>query len=220
MKRNNILVVCAHPDDETLGLGGTLALHSNDGSKIFVLIFTDGQFARNKTSEGIIERQAQAKKACAILGIKQVKFLNYEDQMLDKIPLVDLTSQIESIIKNFKPDIVYTHFWGDSNQDHRRLFEASLIAVRPVSNSKVRRFICFETPSSTEWGNDTFKPNLFVKINDTINKKINAVKQYKNELQQFPHPRSIEALTNRAHYWGSSSGVNYAEAFFIFREII
>jgi LmbE family N-acetylglucosaminyl deacetylase len=96
-KNENILVVCAHPDDETLGLGGTLALQALEGKKIFVLIFTDGQFGRDKSSKGIRQRQEQARKACSILGIERVEFLNYEDQKLDTVPLVELACQIESV---------------------------------------------------------------------------------------------------------------------------
>lgn len=214
-----ILVVCAHPDDETLGLGGTLALHAQKGNMVSVLVFADGQFGRDKTPKGIKDRQDQAKKACSILGLTEIKFLNYEDQKLDVISLVDLVFHIELAIKKLKPDTVYTHYWGDANQDHRKVFEASLIATRPTPTSTVKRFICFETPSSTEWGNNNFKPNLFIKIDQVINKKLRAVKQYKKEINSFPHPRSTDAIINRAHFWGSSVGVNYAEAFVTIREI-
>ena len=220
VRGQKILVVCAHPDDETLGLGGTLALHSKNGDKVFVLIFADGQFARDRTSRGIAYRQSQAKKACSILGIKELEFLNYEDQKLDIISLVELADKIETVIKKWKPDVIYTHYWGDVNQDHRKLFEATLIALRPTPSSKIRRFICFETPSSTEWGNSSFRPNLFVKIDNFLDKKLEALKQYKNEINPFPHPRSKNAIINRARYWGSSVGVKHAEAFVSLREIL
>lgn len=219
-KGEKILVICAHPDDETLGLGGTLALHAQNGSKVFVLIFADGQFGRDNTKKGIMIRQEQAKKACSILGIRTVKFLNYKDQTLDKVPLVELACQIESFMKQIRPDIVYTHYWGDVNQDHRKLFEATLIASRPVPSSKVKQFICFETPSSTEYGNKQFKPNLFVDIDKVIGMKIKAIEQYKNEVGQFPHPRSKEAIVSRAKYWGTSVGIKHAEAFLKVREMI
>ena len=220
MKRSErVLVVCAHPDDETLGLGGTLALHAQNGNMVSVLVFADGQFGRDKTPKGIKERQDQAKKAGSILGLTEIKFLNYEDQRLDTISLVDLASHIELAIKKIKPDIVYTHYWGDVNQDHRKLFEATLVALRPTPRLMVKHFICFETPSSTEWGNNNFRPNLFIKIDRVINKKLRAVKQYKKEINPFPHPRSTDAIINRARFWGSSVGVNYAEAFVSVRDI-
>lgn len=216
------LVVCAHPDDETLGLGGTLAIRAEKGEKVFVLIFADGQFARDKTKKGIENRQKQAKKACEILGVTDVKFLNYEDQKLDTIPLVELAGQIESVIKKWKPDTVYTHYGDDVNQDHRKLFEATLVAARPTPHSDITNLICYETPSSTEWGSvqQMFKPNLFVNIDSVLQKKIKALAQYKNEINQYPHPRSIDAIVNRARYWGSTVGTKHAEAFISLREII
>lgn len=219
MKR--ILVISAHPDDESLGLGGTLSQYSLNGVQSFVLIFTDGESSRPTTNfQNIQERQKQAKKAFSILGIKNFKFLSYEDQKLDIIPLVELAKEIETVIKKFKPDIIFTHFWGDVNQDHRRLFDATLIATRATPNSTITKIICYEVPSSTEWGLMSFKPNLFVDIDKTIIKKINAIKQYKNEVTRYPHPRSIKAINNRANFWGSSIGIKNAEAFIVFREII
>jgi len=214
-----ILVICAHPDDETLGLGGTLAVSSKKGDHVFIVFFTDGQFARDSTKRGIKYRKKNAKQACSILGVKKTEFLNYKDQTLDTIPVVELACKIENYIKKWNPEIIFTHFWGDINQDHRKLFEATIIATRPTSNSKIKQVICYETPSSTEWGFSQFRPNYFVDIKGTINKKINAMKKYKNEIEKDPHPRSLKAIKNRSMYWGSSIGLSYAESFYIFREI-
>lgn len=215
-----ILTVCAHPDDETLGLGGTLKMHAQKGDAIFLLCFSDGQFDRDNSEKGVNERERQAKKACSILGISDYEFLRYPDQKLDSIPLTDLVKAIERIIDKFRPNILYTHFWGDMNQDHRRVFEASLIAAKPAPKSIINQFICYETPSSTEWGNEKFSPNFFVDISDTLDKKIDALEQYKNEIEEYPHPRSQEAIKNRSSYWGTVVGKKYAEAFIIFRKII
>ena len=105
------------------------------------------------------------------------------------------------------------------NQDHKRVFDATLIACRPVPSSKISSLICYETPSSTDWGNDCFKPNFYVDISKGLEKKIKAFKQYKNEISNYPHPRSVESLKNRAGYWGSKIGLKYAEAFIKIREI-
>lgn len=216
-----ILVICAHPDDETLGLGGTIALHSSNKDEVYVLIFADGESARGGNHKRIEQRRKQAQKACSILGVKKVEFLAYDDQKLDIIPLVELARNIESVIKKWKPNVVYTHFWGDVNQDHRQIFEAASIAVRPIPSSNISRFVCFETPSSTEWGNtiSSFNPNLFVDISNTMNKKNEAFLEYKNEVMKYPHPRSEEAVINRAKYWGSCVGIQYAEALLTVREI-
>jgi N-acetylglucosamine malate deacetylase 1 len=220
-KSQTILVLCAHPDDETLGLGGTLASHVEEGDNVHVMIFADGQFGRDNSDKGILKRKEQSKKACSILGVKQVKFLNYPDQKLEKIELTELSSKIEIWINKLKPTIVYTHYWGDVNQDHRRVFDASIIACRPQISSSIKELICFETPSSTDMGNFhmKFNPNYFVNIDKVFLKKIRALKQYKSELGNFPHPRSIEGIENRAKFWGQTIGVKKAEAFFILRKI-
>jgi LmbE family N-acetylglucosaminyl deacetylase len=216
---DRILIVCAHPDDESLGLGGSIKKFSDEGSEIFLLCFADGQFDRDTSKNGIDGRENQANVACSILGIKNSKFHRYPDQKLDSVPLTDLVKNIEEVLISFKPNIVYTHFWGDVNQDHRRVFESCLIATRPTPKSIVNEVICFETPSSTEWGLEQFSPNYFVDISETLNKKIEAVKQYTNEVNDYPHPRSLEAVKNRAGYWGSKIGKDYAESFVIFRRI-
>jgi LmbE family N-acetylglucosaminyl deacetylase len=215
-----ILVVSAHPDDETLGLGGTIKLHSLSGSNVCVLNFADGESARKKSMKNILKRKKQGEKAATILGIKETQFLDYEDQKLDTIPILELSKHIESAIKKWNPSIIYTHFWGDVNQDHRVLFEATIIATRPTPNSKIKKIICYETPSSTEWGYQQFNPNYFIDISKVKKVKIKAFQQYKDEIKSFPHPRSEESIMNRSNYWGSSVGIKNAEAFFILRDII
>ena len=136
---NKILVICAHADDETLGLGGTLCNHVQKGDVVHVQIFTDGESARKKSSTKIKIRQNQAIKAAKELGIKEIEFLNYPDQQLDVIPLKDLAKKIENKIKKISPNIIYTHYWEDVNQDHRKMFEATLIACRPTPNSSIKQ---------------------------------------------------------------------------------
>jgi len=218
---SKILVTCAHPDDETLGMGGTLYLNAKKGNEIFVLIFTDGETSRGIKTANIEKRKKQSKNALSILGITKSKFLKYNDQKLDAVPLIELTQEIEKIIKQWKPDVVYTHFWGDVNQDHKAIFRATQIAVRPTPLQIVKELICFETPSSTEWGtpNECFVPNYFVDIKSSIKKKIQAFEKYEKEVMKFPHPRSSEGIQNRSKYWGSTVGLNFVEAFIKLREI-
>lgn len=215
-----ILVICAHPDDETLGLGATLALHSKKRDKIMVLVLATGQFARDDSVKGIAERKDQCRKACSILGVQKLKFFEYDDQHLEVIPITELSSRIENEINGWKPTIIYTHFWGDHNQDHRRVFEAVLVATRPTSKFFVKKIICFETPSSTDWHTikNNFEPNMFVDSKQGINKKIKALLQYKDEVRRHPPTRSKKSLLARAQYWGSKIGVEFAEPFIILRE--
>ena len=214
-----VLIICAHPDDETLGLGGTLSLYKKTDHSCKIIFFTDGQFGRDSTKKGIQNRRNDAKNACKILGITDLEFFDYKDETLDSVPVVELSCKIENEIKKWKPEIIFTHFWGDVNQDHRKLFEATMIAVRPSPSSKIKQVICYEVPSSTDWGLCKFVPNYFVDISSTINKKINAMKKYKNEIEKYPHPRSLESIKNRSAYWGSSIGKTFAESFFIVRKI-
>ena len=153
--------------------------------------------------------------------MKEIKFLDYADQKLDMVPLSELSQKIETVVKEWKPNVVYTHFWDDINQDHRQVYEATAIAVRPLPKSKISQFIVFETPSSTEWGSKrtSFSPNLFIDITKVINKKLQAFGKYKDEVMQYPHPRSKESITNRAKFWGNTVGLEFAESFMIVRDI-
>lgn len=214
-----ILVIGAHPDDETLGLGATISKYTKNKVEVNCLIFADGESARKKSSR-IQKRKEQAEKASKILGIKSIDFLDYEDQKLDIIPVVELSQKIELKIKKFKPETIFTHFGGDLNQDHRKLFEATCIAARSLPNSTIRNIICYETPSSTEWGLESFRPNLFVDVSKFMKSKLRAFKKYSNEIEKYPHPRSEKAIINRANYWGSISGMRQSEAFMIYRIVI
>ena len=144
--------------------------------------------------------------------------MRYTEARLRPLSL-ELSKDIEIVISKVKPNIVYTHFWDDMNQDHRRVFEASLIATRQVPKSTVKDLICYETPSSTDWGKRTFQPNYFVDISKNIEYKLKALKNYKDEINEYPHPRSIQAIKFRAGYWGSTLGIKFAEAFVILRKI-
>ncbi len=221
IRMKKILVVCAHPDDETLGMGGTIALHTQKNENVFVLIVSEGESARGEKISKIAQRKKQSENACKLLGVKKIKFLDYEDQKLDTVPLSELSQKIETVIKDWKPNVVYTHFWNDINQDHRQVYEATSIAVRPLPKSKISQFIVFETPSSTEWGSKkkSFSPNLFIDVTKVIKKKLQAFTKYKNEVMPYPHPRSKKSVINRARFWGNSVGLEFAESFMIVRDI-
>jgi len=216
---NKILVLCAHPDDESLGIGGSLALHAAKKDEIKVIFFCDGESSRGKSEKIIQKRQNQAKNACKILGIKHIKFLEYPDERLDTISILELVQQIEKFTHGWKPDILYTHFQGDINQDHKKIFEISMIYARPRPNYRINKILCYETPSSTDWGVTEFRPNVFVDVSKVMKKKISAIKKYKGEIQKFPHPRSVEAIINRAKFWGSKIGFKNAEALLLIREL-
>ena len=163
MKKKKILVVAAHPDDELLGCGGTLALLSKK-NKIFTLFFTDGVSARKvKNSKNVEKRKENSLKSLKIIGIKKSKFLNFPDNELDKVPLLKITKEIEIIIKNFKPDTIFTHSNADLNIDHEIISRAVVTATRPKPNFCVKNILLFETLSSTEW-NFNLKKRLLILI--------------------------------------------------------
>ena len=217
---SNILVICAHPDDESLGLGGTLALHASQGDTVNVLMFATGQYGRDESKKGVSERQKQGEKAFKILGVKNVDFYDFPDNEMDKISNLEITKSIEKIIKSFKPEIVLTHSNSDLNIDHRIIYNATLTATRPMNTSSVQEVISFEIPSSTEWNfTSPFSPNMFVDISKELKFKLKALSQYKSELKQFPHPRSLKGIEIIAKRWGTVCGYPAAEAFQIIRQI-
>src|SRR5262245_15763152 len=220
--QTRVLAVAAHPDDETYGLGGTIRRHVVDGEAVSVLFLTDGVRARHNATE---QQQAAARRACACLGVDDVRFADMPDQRLDVLALIDIVRPISEAVNDLRPSIVYTHHRGDTNQDHRAVFSATMVAVRPFGDNPVEQVLCYEVASSTEWAapvsDSAFLPNVFVNINDTLDEKLRAVDAYRDtfmpEVMEFPHPRSPEAVRVYAHSRGVSVGMVAAEAFALVR---
>jgi LmbE family N-acetylglucosaminyl deacetylase len=216
----NVLLVAAHPDDELLGVGGTVARHVDRGDRVRLAVMCEG-ISMRYDAQRHAEVQAQAKAAAEILGVRDLVLRELPDQRLDAISLTDIVREIDGVLDGFEAEVLYTHFGGDINRDHRILTEAVLVATRPYAAPSVREVFMFETPSSTEWGSDTllpaFHPNHFVDITDTLERKIEAFLRYTKEVRSFPHPRSPEALRDRARYWGSLVNRKAAEAFVLVR---
>jgi LmbE family N-acetylglucosaminyl deacetylase len=212
-----ILVVAAHPDDEALGCGGTLRVHANRGDSIAILFLADGVTARDGSKSGLAERRAAAVKASHLMGASEPRFLDFPDNRLDAVALLDLAKAVENYAREVSPTIVYTHHGGDLNVDHRRAHQAVMTAFRPVSGSGVRGILAFETPSSTEWSNlasgPIFTPDRFVDISETLAVKLELIKAYESEMREFPHPRSAKAVEALSVWRGASAGLRAAEAF-------
>jgi len=223
MKRNkNLLVVAAHPDDEVLGCGATMAKYSAQGKKIFVIYMTNGVSARNKyTLKEIENRKKAAIKSCKILGAKPI-FFDFEDNKMDKYPLLDIVKKIEVIINKIKPEIVFTHYNNDLNIDHEITARATLTACRPLKKSFVKKLFMFDVPSSTEWTpkkKERFSPNYYEAVNRFVKKKIKALEAYKMELRKWPHPRSKKNVIMKLNTYGAESGNENSEAFILYRQI-
>ena len=226
---NTILVIAAHPDDEVLGCGGAIARFAVEGCEVYTLILGEGITSRDpsrdqhKRDEEIRELKKQAENANNILGVKKVYAFNFPDNRFDSVPLLDIIKTIEKIKKDIKPDIVFTHHYGDLNIDHQITFKAVMTAFRPTKDESVKEIYSFEIPSSTEWNAPSsltyFMPDYFVDISKTIKLKVRAMKEYKCEIREYPHPRSIESIEIKAKQRGIQVGLEAAEAFEVIRLI-
>ncbi len=224
---NKILIIAAHPDDEVLGCGGTIAKYSQSND-VYIAVLGEGISSRyngkrEEINKELLNLQEQSKKAGKFLGVKENLFFDLPDNQFDTVPFLKIVKKVEKVIEKIKPAIIYTHHTGDLNIDHRITFQAVLTAARPINNCPVKKIYSFEVPSSTEWSfqkiNNPFSPNVFENISATINKKIEAIQIYKTEVREFPHPRSEEAILAIAKRWGSVAGVKYAEAFELVKSI-
>jgi LmbE family N-acetylglucosaminyl deacetylase len=225
--RRKVLVVAAHPDDEVLGVGGTIAWHSRiRGDEVHVLILTEGcssQYRQARNTRSIIARKKrEARAANLILGVADVLFADLPDMRLDGVEHVELNAVIENAIARVRPDTLYTHF-PDVNKDHSLIFESTMVAVRPVPGTCVRRVLAFAPASSTEWSapfpGRHFTPNVYVDITGTLEIKLKALRCYGTELRQFPHPRSLEAVSVYAQQAGVTVGLAAAEPFALIRAL-
>lgn len=222
-----ILVIAAHPDDEVLGCGATMAKLSRRGHEIYTLILSKGKTSRVPSRKAaslvseIKELKHESEKANSILGVKKVFFANFPDNRFDGIDLLDIVKLIENIKKKIMPQMILTHHSGDLNIDHGITLRAVLTATRPVSGETVREIYSFEVPSSTEWNSyskDTvFIPNVFSDVTDTIDMKIKAMAEYKSELRAYPHPRSLRHIKDIAKTNGAKVGLEYCENFALIR---
>ena len=223
---NKILVVAAHPDDEILGLGGTIRKRVNNGDIAYCLILGEGITSRGNKREDISKDIVEGLhedsiKSSKIVGYTDIHFELLPDNRFDSVDLLDIIKIIEKYVDKYKPNIVYTHHRGDRNIDHRITYEAVLTACRPVGEYIVKDIYTFETPSSTEWGfnKNEFAPNVFEDITDTLDDKIKAMECYKTELREYPHPRSLKSLEIIASRWGTVISKKYVEAFELIRSV-
>lgn len=217
-----VLCVAAHPDDECIAAGATLAKHAHNGDAVMVIVMADGVTSRDSIPKQTLDRRRQCVKALGILSITQYAFGDWPDNRLDTVPILSLAKDIEQAIAQFKPSIVYTHHGADLNIDHQRVAEATLIACRPQPGSTVKRVLHMECASSTEWQpiwRRHFEPNYFSDIDGYLSIKLQAFGCYHEEVRDWPHPRSIEGIVSLAKWRGASVGLSSAEAFMCCRDI-
>jgi LmbE family N-acetylglucosaminyl deacetylase len=216
--QRRVLAVVAHPDDEVLGCGGALALHVDAGDSVAVVIACEGESLRYGT--GAVNQSENIREAAKVLGIDEVLPLSFADQRLDLLSLVELITPLEEAVERFQPHIVYCQYGGDINRDHYVLFQAALVATRPLV-AGLGTVFAFETASSTEWAYPrTFIPDTWIDISTTLERKLQAMACYRSEVREYPHPRSLEALRHRAAHWGNQVSLPAAEVFMTVRRVL
>ena len=224
------LVVAAHPDDEVLGCGASIYKWATAGDDVHVLILAEGITSRdislesNATSAALDELAEAARAASRILTVSSLSLHDFPDNSMDTVRFLDIVKIVETFVSKLTPNVVVTHHVGDLNIDHRITHNAVLTACRPVPGCCVKRILCFETPSATEWQspvfNQPFTPNWFEDVSQTFDVKLKALEAYESEMRNWPHSRSIESVQNLARWRGTSVGVEAAEAFMLIRQIV
>ena len=215
-----ILVVAAHPHDEVLCVGGTIAKHARKGDKVFTVLMSEGA-GEDLTPEKVRDLREQSKEAAEILGVQKVYHFPFQYLCFNAVPMLDLTRALTEVIEETMPDIVYTHHRGDVNTDHQAIWSATMVATRSFGKRIVKRILSYEVPSSTRWAPPfleyAFIPNVFEDITDTMDVKTQALEAYRSEKREYPHPRSIEALRLVAEVWGIKISAGPTEAFELVR---
>lgn len=218
-----ILLVAAHPDDELLGCGGTIAKAVKMGDQIKTVILGEGMLSRKHATDSLTKLRDDSKKANHILGVDSVTFYQLPDNAFDTIPLLSIVRIVEREVEEFTPEVIFTHYGHDLNIDHRRTFEAVLTACRPQPKLRYPDIYSFFIASSTDWIDGTafpsFAPNVYFDISDTINQKLDALACYVTKMKEFPHSRSLESLRIFSQYWGNRVGKNYVEPFILVRSV-
>lgn len=227
--QRRVLVVAAHPDDEILGCGGTIARRAREGERVHILILGEGVTSRYRKRDDADPKlvqvlQSHGRAAAKIIGAASVSFEHLPDNRFDTVPLLDVVKIVEDSVNRLRPEVVYTHHPGDLNIDHQVTQRSVLTATRPIRGHPTKEILAFEIASSTEWAfqrsNAAFQPNVFVDISKTLQVKLRALARYETEMRTFPHPRSPEALEAIARRWGSVVGCGAAEAFELVRAVV
>lgn len=224
MKR--VLILAAHPDDDILGCGGMISKYVKRGVEFRVIFIAEGSSCRfadpssEESNTAIQHRTELAKKALKLLGVDEFEFHDFPCGRLDQVPIIEINKRIENSIRQFNPELVLTHSQHDANNDHRIVFNASIMATRPSAQNHVPRLLTFEVLSSSEWAfTNAFLPNYFESIDEhDLNLKWQALALYETEIKNYPFPRSAEGVRALAMNRGMQAGFAYAEAFHLVRE--
>lgn len=217
-----VLVIAPHPDDEVLGCGGTIVKHVSGGDEVYLCIVTKA-YPPEWSEDEIKQRREEVLKVNEILSIKKTYFLDLPTVKLDTIPQKELNDLITQVVNEVQPAVLYIPHKGDVNKDHRLVFDAAMVAARPKPGSVIKKILSYESLSATGWAapfpENAFIPNVYMNISETLEIKLKAMSEYRPELKEFPHPRSLEAISALAKMRGAAVGVEAAEAFMLIREV-
>lgn len=223
MTRHRVAAIFAHPDDETLGAGGALALHADRGDEVRVLLLATGLRSRGDAdAQAVATLRDQAQAAAAKLGVADVQFADFADNAMDGVPLLDVVKHVEVFLAAFEARTIYTHHGGDLNIDHRVTQQAVVTACRPLPGRQPMEILGCEVNSSTEWSTAPeapFTPTEFLDVSSVLERKISALECYRDEIRPWPHPRSAEGLRVLARWRGAQCGREAAEAFHVIRRV-
>jgi len=218
----NILILAPHPDDEVLGCGATIKKLSDEGNQVFVLVASRGSKRLYDQTKVEVVR-SEALEAHILLGVTKTFFLDFPAPELDTVPLADISREISKVLSEYKINVLYLPHRGDIHNDHRVVFNAGLVAARPVGGCSVAEIYAYETLSETEWAapfaDDAFIPTCFVNVEEILTAKMEAMKCFKSQLREFPNPRSLETIEALAKFRGATVGFKAAEAFMVIRQI-
>lgn len=217
-----VLVVAPHPDDEILGCGGIIAKNVDEGNEVYVCIFTKGCAPLFDEKEDEKDRM-HCLNSHKLLGVTKTIFLDFPAAQLETVDRYKMNGTVCKMINDIDPDEVYIPHRGDIHLDHKMVVDSLMVALRPRSEKPVKRIYAYETLSETDWdipnAANTFIPNVFVDITKYIDKKLDAMSEYKEQLLEYPSPRSLEGLRALAMHRGSTVNKRYAESFMLIREI-
>lgn len=224
--KDKILIIAAHPDDEVIGCGGAIIKAKLAKANVFVLFLGEGVSARfpgeELSKKSLLARkirEQEAQNCLKYLDVKKYKFYHFLCTKFDSYPIVDFVRIIEKIISDFKPSMIFTHHENELNIDHTIVSKATEIATRPYKNKFIKSIFAFETPCSGNFVFDNrFQPNVFLNINKEFKIKLNAFKKYKNEIKQYPFPRSLKGLEILARFRGLQSNLEFSEAYRLLRQ--
>lgn len=215
-----VLAIAAHPDDEVLGCGGTLALHARAGDEVTVIIACEGDATRYASSGVGQPEPDPSRRAATVLGLAECRQLGFPEQRLDTLSVLELIRPLEHAVREVRPSVVYCQFGSDGNRDHEVLFRAALVATRPLE-ACIEAVYMFDTGSTTEWGYPrAFVPDTWVDISETLEQKLSAMSCYEREVRPYPHPRSLDALRHRGRAWGNQCCMDAAEVFMTVRRTL